>query len=75
MDEGSINNNQINEMKFSEKLFKERKKIGLTQNQMADYLEVKHRTYWGWERAEGKKEPDLVTQEGCLARIKASPKS
>ena len=60
-------------MTFAKQLKQGRKKMGLTQKEMALFLGIPDRTHWDWDA--GKTIPPEVTQEGCLARIKASPKS
>ena len=57
---------------FADLLNAERKKLGLTQAQIAKLLQVSPRTIWKWEHCE---EPLTYEQEGILAMLeKARPK-
>lgn len=55
-------------MTFADHLKSERKRLGITQPQMAALLDVRDRTYWEWEH--GKTEPVLIAQEGAFARLR-----
>jgi transcriptional regulator with XRE-family HTH domain len=59
-------------MSFSDQLKKERKRLGITQAQVASMIEVPARTYWEWEAA--KTTPYEITQQGALARLRATKK-
>lgn len=54
-------------MTFPEQLKAERKRLDLTQAELAALLDVPARTYWEWES--GKTTPYAITQEGALARL------
>lgn len=54
-------------MPFPEQLKAHRERLGLTQAELADLLDVPSRTYWEWEA--GKTTPYAITQEGALARL------
>lgn len=55
-------------MSFPEQLKTHRKRLGLTQAELALFLEVSPRAVWQWEKGEL---PHILTQEGALARLKA----
>ena len=59
-------------MTFPEKLKAHRKRLGLTQADLATLLEVPARTHWEWEA--GKTTPYAITQEGALARLTKAKK-
>jgi transcriptional regulator with XRE-family HTH domain len=59
-------------MNFAETLKQERERLGITQAQVASMIEVPARTYWEWEAA--KTTPYEITQEGALARLRATKK-
>jgi transcriptional regulator with XRE-family HTH domain len=52
---------------FSEILKSERERLGLTQAEAADLLNVSPRAIWKWEHGD---EPLAVTAEGVIARLK-----
>jgi DNA-binding XRE family transcriptional regulator len=54
-------------MSFAEQLKVHRERLGLTQAELASFLDVPARTYWEWES--GKTTPHTITQEGALARL------
>lgn len=61
-------------MNFPEQLKAQRERLGLTQSELAAFLEVSPRAVWQWEKG---KIPHILTQEGALARLtkaKARPK-
>lgn len=49
-----------------------RDRLGLTQAEAAALLDVSPRVYWKWEKSKG--DTLAITQEGALARLKASRK-
>lgn len=57
-------------MSFAEKLKAERERLGLTQAQAAELIDVPGRTYWEWEAE--KTTPYAITQEGSLGRFRAT---
>ena len=57
-------------MKFSAILKAERKRLGLTQAQAAELLQVSRSILEKWE-AEARV-PAIITQEGALARLKSA---
>jgi len=60
-------------MTFAEYLKTERKRLRLSQAELAALLDVSPRAVWKWETGEG--EPLALTQEGAKARLKkAKPK-
>lgn len=52
---------------FSEKIKRERKRIGMSQKETAAFLGVCERVFWDWEA--GKTTPYEITQEGALRRL------
>jgi transcriptional regulator with XRE-family HTH domain len=54
-------------MTFAEQLKSHRQRLGLTQSEVADALEVSARVHWDWEN--GRTFPPKVMQEGVLARL------
>jgi len=59
-------------MIFSEQLKSHRERLGLTQAELAAFLDVPARTHWEWEA--GKTTPYAITQEGALARLTKAKK-
>lgn len=57
-------------MTFADKLKSERKRLGLTQGQLAELLDVSLRAVGKWEQGQ---EPIALTQEGALNRLAALP--
>ena len=53
-------------MGFPEQLKSHRERLGLTQAELALFLEVSPRAVWQWEKG---KLPHILTQEGALARL------
>jgi DNA-binding XRE family transcriptional regulator len=53
-------------MTFPEKLKTHRERLGLTQAELASFLDVSPRAVWQWEKG---KVPHVLTQEGALARL------
>jgi DNA-binding XRE family transcriptional regulator len=50
--------------------------MGVTQQGLADLLEVSRNTIKAWERGDPKRQPHILTQEAVLARLtKASEKA
>ena len=46
-----------------------RAEIGVTQQGLADLLEVSRNTIKAWERGDPKRQPHILTQEAALARL------
>jgi transcriptional regulator with XRE-family HTH domain len=59
-------------MTFAEQLRAARKRLGLTQAELATLLGVSFEGVSKWER--GLSEPSRITQEGALARLKRHKK-
>jgi transcriptional regulator with XRE-family HTH domain len=62
-------------MSFPEHLKAQRERLGLTQAELASFLEVSPRAVWQWEQGTL---PHVLTQEGAIARLskaKQEPKS
>ncbi len=53
-------------MTFSEQLKNHRERLGLTQAELASFLDVSPRAVWQWEKGTL---PHVLTQEGALARL------
>lgn len=53
-------------MTFPEQLKAQRKRLGLTQAELAAFLDVSPRAVWQWERSTT---PHVLTQEGAIARL------
>lgn len=53
-------------MTFPEQLKSERERLGLTQAELAAFLDVSPRAIWQWEKGIL---PHVLTQEGALARL------
>lgn len=53
-------------MTFPEQLKTHRDRLGLTQAELAAFLEVSPRAVWQWEKGTL---PHALTQEGALARL------
>lgn len=53
-------------MDFTEKLKAQRERLGLTQAELAAFLDVSPRAVWQWEKGTL---PHVLTQEGALARL------
>lgn len=53
-------------MTFPEKLKAHRERLGLTQAELASFLDVSPRAVWQWEKGTL---PHVLTQEGALARL------
>lgn len=53
-------------MAFPEKLKHHRERLGLTQAELAEFLEVSPRAVWQWEKGDV---PHILTQEGAIARL------
>jgi len=58
-------------MGFPEQLKSHRERLGLTQAELALFLEVSPRAVWQWEKG---KLPHILTQEGALARLTKTKK-
>lgn len=58
-------------MGFPEQLKTHRERLGLTQAELAAFLEVSPRAVWQWEKSEL---PHILTQEGALARLAKAKK-
>lgn len=59
-------------MTFAEKLKAERLRLGLTQAECAELLEISKRALEEWES--GNRVPLVVAQEGALARLERHSK-
>ena len=46
-----------------------RAEIGITQQGLADLLEVSRNTIKAWERGDPKRQPHILTQEAVIARL------
>ena len=46
-----------------------RKEYGLTQQQLADHLEISRNTLKSWERGDPKRWPHVLTREGVFGRL------
>ena len=57
-------------MNFAENLKKEQKRLGLTQAQVAELLDVSPRAVWQWLQG---CYPMQIAREGALARLRAMP--
>ncbi len=53
-------------MTFPEQLKAQRERLGLTQVELASFLDVSPRAVWQWEKG---MLPHILTQEGVLARL------
>ena len=53
-------------MTFPEQLKAQRERLGLTQSELAAFLDVSPRAVWQWEKGTL---PHVLTQEGALARL------
>ena len=53
-------------MSFPEQLKAQRERLGLTQAELASFLDVSPRAVWQWEKGTL---PHVLTQEGALARL------
>jgi len=53
-------------MNFPEQLKAQRERLGLTQAELASFLDVSPRAVWQWEKGTL---PHVLTQEGALARL------
>ncbi len=58
-------------MTFADQLKSHQQRLGLTQAELAAFLEVSPRVVWDWMNG---KAPPKLTQEGALARLKARKK-
>lgn len=58
-------------MTFPDQLKTHRKRLDLTQAELASFLEVSPRAVWQWEKGEL---PHILTQEGALARLTKAKK-
>ena len=55
-------------MTFSKLIASERKRLHLTQFEIADALQIAARTLWGWEA--GESAPPQMMQDGVIAKLK-----
>ena len=46
-----------------------RKDYGLTQQQLADRLQIARNTLKAWEKGDPKRQPHILTKEGVMARL------
>ncbi len=53
-------------MSFPEQLKAQRERLGLTQAELASFLDVSPRAVWQWEKG---KVPHILTQEGAINRL------
>lgn len=53
-------------MTFPDQLKGQRERLGLTQAELASFLDVSPRAVWQWEKGTL---PHVLTQEGALARL------
>lgn len=53
-------------MNFAQQLKTHRERLGLTQAELASFLDVSPRAVWQWEKG---MLPHVLTQEGALARL------
>ena len=53
-------------MNFPEQLKAQREQLGLTQADLASFMDVSPRAIWQWEKG---KLPHILTQEGAIARL------
>lgn len=58
-------------MTFPQQLKTHRERLGLTQAELASFLEVSPRAVWQWEKGEL---PHILTQEGVLGRLTKAKK-
>lgn len=56
-------------MTFPEQLKAQRERLGLTQAELASFLDVSSRAVWQWEQGAL---PHVLTQEGAIARLSKS---
>jgi transcriptional regulator with XRE-family HTH domain len=53
-------------MAFPEQLKTQRERLGLTQAELASFLDVSPRAVWQWEKGAL---PHVLTQEGAITRL------
>lgn len=58
-------------MGFAEQLKDHSERLGLTQAELAAFLDVSPRAVWQWEKGTL---PHVLTQEGALARLSKAKK-
>jgi transcriptional regulator with XRE-family HTH domain len=46
-----------------------RKARGISQQQLADHLQISRSTLKSWERGDPRRKPHILTQEGVIARL------
>ena len=46
-----------------------RKARGISQQQLADHLQISRSTLKSWERGDPRRRPHILTQEGVIARL------
>ena len=56
----------LSSMTFPEQLKAQRERLGLTQAELASFLDVSPRAVWQWEKGTL---PHVLTQEGVMARL------
>lgn len=57
------------ETAFAATLTAFRKARGISQQQLADHLQISRSTLKSWERGDPRRRPHILTQEGALARL------
>lgn len=57
------------ETAFAATLTAFRKARGISQQQLADHLQISRSTLKSWERGDPRRKPHILTQEGALARL------
>lgn len=56
-------------MTFADHVRAYRRRLGMTQTELADLLDVSPRSVWGWEHGEAGTLPHVLAQEGALDRL------
>ena len=57
------------ETAFAATLTAFRRARGITQQQLADHLQISRSTLKSWERGDPRRKPHILMQEGVLARL------
>ena len=66
---GQSMNTDTSEQAFPAVLRRFRTDYGLTQQQLANWLEISRSTLKSWEKGDPKRQPHVLTKEGVLARL------